>query len=159
MLKLSKKAEYGLLVLHHLGELDAGSKATVAEIADIQGVPRGLLAKVMQTLKRAGVLSSTKGVTGGYSLARPLNQIYFLEVVRLFEEYVGISRCSDPGPVPCDRVDCCALVTPMMTLNAYVMGHLQLLTMDAFLARTPERGARRSSGTHVATSELRIDPA
>ncbi len=159
MFKLSKKAEYGLLVLHHLGGLGPGAKATVGEIADAQSVPRVLLAKVTQTLKRAGLLTSTKGATGGYSLARPLENIYFLEVVRLFEEYVGMSRCADPGPVPCERVGCCALVTPMMTLNAYVMRQLQMLTMDAFLAETPEVASRPPLNRAVSTSELRIDPA
>ncbi len=159
MLKLSKKTEYGLLVLHHLDLLGPGCKATVSEIADAQSVPRVLLAKVTQTLKRAGLLTSTKGVTGGYALARPLHEIYFLEVVRLFEEYVGMSQCADSGPITCERVDCCALASPMVVLNAYVMRQLQMLTMDAFLARTPEVACVPPVGATVRTSELRIDPA
>ena len=149
MLKLSKKSEYALLVLHHLGTLEPGEKATVAEISEAQSAPKELLAKIMQALKRSDVLVSTKGVAGGYALARPLDAIGFLDAVRPFEEYVGLSKCSDPGPRICDRADCCALTGPMVALNAHIMRQLQTLTVDDFLAMrapptTPKAALKRS---------------
>lgn len=137
MLKLSKKAEYALLVVYHLGRLPPGSKATVAEIAEAQDAPRVLLAKVMQGLKRAGVLASTKGVAGGYALQRPVEEIFFLEVIRPFEEYMALSRCSDPNVTPCDRAGHCALNDPMNTLNDFVMRQLQPVTIAAFMQMQP----------------------
>ena len=157
MLKLSRKAEYALLVLHHLGGLEAGDKATVNEIADAQGAPRVLLAKVMQLLKREGLLLSTKGVAGGYALAQPLNMVSFLDAIRPFEEYVGLSKCSDAGPRVCDRADRCALTRPMVTLNAHIMRQLQNLTVDDFLAMRPPAGPaqamRRRAPATIAAAE------
>ena len=147
MLKLSKKSEYALLVLHHLGGLDCGDKATVSEISEAQAAPKELLAKIMQLLKRSGLLVSTKGVAGGYALARPLDAIGFLEAVRPFEGYVGLSKCSDPGPQICERADCCALTGPMVALNAHIMRQLQTLTVDDFLAmRAPPSSPRAING-------------
>lgn len=157
MLKLSKKSEYALLALHHLGGLDVGGKATVGEIAEAQSAPKELLAKIMQVLKRDGLLGSIKGVSGGYMLTRPLGTVSFLDAVRPFEEYVGLSKCSDPGPRICERADCCALTGPMVALNAHIMRQLRTLTVEDFLAMRapspPPVAARDRSRRSVATAK------
>ncbi len=69
MLKLTKKADYGLIALKHLGASSRGS-ASAKEIADAYGIPLPLLSKVLQKLARAGFLRSEHGTNGGYRLAR-----------------------------------------------------------------------------------------
>ena len=69
MLKLTKKADYGLIALKHLAVNSPGS-ASAKEIADTYGVPLPLLSKILQKLAKAGFLRSEHGTNGGYKLAR-----------------------------------------------------------------------------------------
>ena len=78
MLRLTKKADYGLMALKYLAEQPAAwaSRSTcrarcAKDIAEAYHIPPPLLAKILQTLARAGMLVSHAGTNGGYALARP----------------------------------------------------------------------------------------
>ena len=71
MLKLTKKADYGLIALKHLAVADGNGTASAKEIADAYGIPLPLLAKILQKLTKTGLLTSVAGTNGGYKLARP----------------------------------------------------------------------------------------
>lgn len=132
MLRLSKKSEYALMATLHLGQLPEGGRAAVTVIAAARSLPRGLLAKVMQDLKRAGLVTSTKGVSGGYQLARPLAEILFLDVVRPFEENMALVDCLHAEQAPCARFEQCTIRDPMATLNQWFLGQLRGLSMAQF---------------------------
>lgn len=134
MLKLSRKSEYALMAVRLIAAQPGGRLVNVAAIADAERLPRQLLAKVMQDLKRAGIVVSTKGAAGGYSMSSALDKLRFLEVIAPFEEQLGLVDCVASPAVLCERSDCCSLRDPMMTLNAYVMQQLGRLTMAEFLA-------------------------
>ena len=68
MLKLSRKADYGLISLKHMATKK--SSASAREIAAAYGIPLPLLAKVLQKLARTGFLQSENGANGGYRLRR-----------------------------------------------------------------------------------------
>ena len=86
MLKLTKKADYGLIALRHLAvaKAHAGSRpsASAKDIADSYGIPLPLLSKVLQKLARGGLLISVQGTNGGYRLAREASNISALEAIR-----------------------------------------------------------------------------
>jgi len=132
MFKVSRKSEYALIALQHMIRAPGDGLVSVSEVASAQRIPRDILAKVLQGLKRAGVLIAVKGVGGGYRLARPPEQIHFLDVVRPFEEQIAVVCCQD-GQIGCDRDENdCTLRGPMQVLNAYVMRQFEGLTMDLF---------------------------
>lgn len=130
MFKVSRKSEYALLAVQHMIRAPGDGLVSVAELAVAQRIPRDLLAKVLQGLKRAGILTAAKGVGGGYRLARPAEQIHFLDVVRPFEEQLGFVYCQGGRGDVCDRHEDCALRDPMVALSVYMLRQLEGLTMD-----------------------------
>ncbi len=153
MLRLSKKSEYALMATLHLAELQSDERAAVTAIAEARSLPRGLLAKVMQELKRAGLVRSSKGVTGGYQLSRPMEQLLFLDVVRPFEENMALVDCLNQNRQNCDRYDCCTLRDPMATLNNWFLGKLKNLAMEEFRRLgIPESNHRTFTAPQLATS-------
>mgnify|MGYP001210628041 CR=1 FL=1 len=76
MLKLTKKADYGLIALRHLtvaaAKAHGGSRtsASAKDIAEAYRIPLPLLSKVLQKLARGGLLISEQGTNGGYRLSR-----------------------------------------------------------------------------------------
>lgn len=141
MLKLSRKSEYALMALQYLSVQPDGRRVAVPTLAEERDLPKDLLAKVMQHLKRAGLVRSVQGVSGGYELARPLAQITFLEAIGPFEEALGLVQCVDAQSDGCERSDCCALHDPMEALNRWLMSQLATLTLAEFIAAKPPTAA------------------
>jgi Rrf2 family protein len=70
MLKLTKKADYGLMAMKHLAERAPKGSCSAKDVAEAYGIPQEALAKILQRLAKAGLLRSQHGINGGYTLAR-----------------------------------------------------------------------------------------
>ena len=69
-MRLSAKTEYACLALLQLAtEYDSGRPLQVRRMSADQGIPEGFLVQILQQLKRTGLVTSTRGPTGGYRLA------------------------------------------------------------------------------------------
>ncbi len=137
MWKLSRKSEYALMVVQRLGALGPSEQLPASVLADDGDLPRDLTAKILQELRQAGIVQSSRGVAGGYRLVRPLDSVAFLDVVRPFEEHLGLADCVD-GDGGCKRAEGCTLQGPVARLNHWLMGHLRGLSMAEFVG--PGRG-------------------
>jgi Rrf2 family protein len=104
MLRLTKKADYGLMALKYLAEQSALTPASPArsakDIAEAYHIPPQLLAKILQTLARAGLLVSHAGSTGGYALARPALEVTAFEVIRAIDGAHSSSPVASPFTEP-----------------------------------------------------------
>lgn len=129
MIRLSKKSEYALLALSYL-RTRTQSPVSATDIAAHYRIPQALLAKVMQSLKRAGLVTSSKGAGGGYSLQVNLRNVTFLQFVGVFEETTDLVQClSEPQPI-CHQLDCCAIRDPIASLNGLIQKQLSALTLE-----------------------------
>jgi Rrf2 family protein len=91
MLKLTKKADYGLISLKHLAM--KRESASAKEISDAYGIPLPLLSKVLQKLARSGFLQSVHGTNGGYRLRQDASKITALQVIRAIDGPVFLTSC------------------------------------------------------------------
>lgn len=134
MLKLTKKADYGLIALRHLASIP-GSTASAKDIADTYHLPVPLLAKVLQHLTRAGILQSLPGTNGGYKLARDASRISALEVVRAIDGPVILTHCfTEHGT--CDQSDSCTVREPLRRVHEAILELLNRFTITD-LAESP----------------------
>src|SRR5256885_1532673 len=123
MLKLSKKADYALIAVKHLARQQAQRACSAHEIAEEYGISATLMAKVLQTLARHGVITARYGAGGGYQLAKEPEQVSALEVISAIEGPVLITSCvTSHGP--CDAMDRCSVREPLQRVNDSI---LQLL--------------------------------
>ena len=103
----STRAEYGVRVMAHLArKADAGLPVSLSAIAEAEGLPLAYLEHLVARLRRAELVESRRGAHGGYSLARPAEQITMAEVVRALEGQIAPIECitSDPdGTLVCAR--------------------------------------------------------
>ena len=93
MLRLTKKADYGLMALKYLAEQAGGGAQSAKDIAEAYHIPPQLLAKILQTLAKAGLLVSHAGTNGGYALARPAAEISAFEAIRAIDGPLFITSC------------------------------------------------------------------
>ena len=127
MLRLTKKADYGLMALKYLAEqADLAEKAgadlhltgarSAKDIAEAYHIPPQLLAKILQTLARAGILVSHAGTNGGYALARPAATISTFEVIRAIDGPLFITSCITIHGT-CDLHGTCTIKEPLRKVN------------------------------------------
>jgi Rrf2 family protein len=89
-MKLSTQEEYGLRCLLQIARAGEGASLTIAEMSEREGISSPNVAKIMRILRRAGLVTSTRGKSGGYTLARPAHEVRALDVLaalggRLFD--------------------------------------------------------------------------
>ena len=116
MLRLTKKADYGLMALKYLAEQTDGSAHSAKDIAEAYHIPPQLLAKILQTLARAGLLVSHAGTYGGYALARPAREISAFEVIRAIDGPLFITSCITIHGA-CDLAGHCTIKEPLRKVN------------------------------------------
>jgi len=122
MLRLTKKADYALMALKYLAEQPGNSSGPDAnaqsakDIAQAYHIPPPLLAKILQTLARAGLLVSHAGTNGGYALARPADKISAFEVIRAIDGPLFITSCITIHGT-CDLAGHCTIKEPLRKVN------------------------------------------
>jgi Rrf2 family protein len=141
VLKLTKKADYGLIALRHLASSPQATAST-RDIADAYHLPVPLLAKVLQLLTRAGILRSIAGTNGGYRLARDPKKISALEVVRAIDGPVILTHCfTEHGT--CDQSENCTVREPLRRVHEAILELLNRFTITD-LAESPVAGLNQS---------------
>jgi len=85
MMKLSKKADYGLIALKHLAIHNGHGSCSASDIAEVYKMSTPLMAKVLQKLAKAGLVDARHGSSGGYTLARDASMISALDVIRAID--------------------------------------------------------------------------
>lgn len=93
-MKTSRKTDYAVHALIILAR-NKTEELSVKELADIENVSSSYLAKVMQKLSAAGIVSSVEGKKGGYTLAGDAENINLAQIIRLFEATDNVFDCVD----------------------------------------------------------------
>lgn len=89
VLSITTKSPYALTALTELGRTGGDAPVPIGEIARRRDIPVQFLEQLFATLRRAGVLSSQRGVKGGYRFARDPSAVTALEVVELLDGPLG----------------------------------------------------------------------
>ena len=95
-MKLSAKTEYGSLAMLHLAEnYPTGEPVQIRKVAADHDIPWRFLVQILLELKRAGLVTSTRGAAGGYRLARTPDAISLGEVIEALD---GKDDKNEPPP-------------------------------------------------------------
>jgi len=147
MLRLTKKADYGLMAVKFLAERPDTPSLSAKDIAEAYGIPSQLLAKILQRLTKAGLLRSHAGTNGGYALSRSPESITAFEVIGAIDGPLFITSCAT-GPRACDLTDSCTIKEPLRKVNESIADVLKALRVSDLCE--PE-DSRRYHGKHVET--------
>lgn len=124
MLRISKLTDYGTLILTHMAR-DPARVFSAAGLADALGLGVPTVSKVLKTLGRGALVTSQRGAQGGYSLARPPQQISVAEIIDALEEHpFGLTECSASSGL-CNMEDGCRIRDNWLRINKVVRHALQ----------------------------------
>jgi Rrf2 family protein len=129
MLKLTKKADYGLMALKYLAEHPETPALSAKDVADAYGIPAQLLAKILQQLTKSGLLRSHAGMNGGYALAREAREISAYEVILAIDGPFFITSCTK-GKMGCELTPSCTIKEPLARVNETIVGVLKSISIQ-----------------------------
>ena len=143
-MKLPESTEWVLHATASLAQLDPGSAASAAQLAEHYGLPAAYLAKQLQALVRAGVLAAITGPRGGFRLARPADQISMLQVVEAVDGGSSFYTCNEirqkgrAAAPPQQCREACGLAARMAEAEAAWRQSLRAVTIADIVASLPQ---------------------
>ena len=136
MLRISKLTDYGTVLLAHLAR-NPDEVCSAADIAARTGISLPTASKLLKSLARNGLVTSTRGANGGYQLARPAHEISAASVIDALEGPVSITECS-ASDSHCDYEDVCNVGNAWQNINVAIRRALEDVNLiDLTRTNTP----------------------
>ena len=109
-MKISTRTEYGIRFLVTLARSDTDACLSLTEIARREKMPHAYLEQLVRDLRRAGLVTATRGQTGGYALGRDASAITMSDAVRALEGPLLEMPCAGSSDLEhCDRPQPCSV--------------------------------------------------
>lgn len=130
-MKISAQEEYGLRCLVQLANLPEGESLTLPQIAEREGISTANAGKLMWLLNKADFVQSTRGTKGGYSLARPADEIKLNEIIKVLDADVVDKHCESYTGVldTCVHKGDCGIRPVIVGLHEIVENALSRITL------------------------------
>jgi Rrf2 family protein len=148
MLRLTKKADYGLMALKYLAEHPEVPSQSAKDISQAYGIPPQLLAKILQRLTKVGLLRSHAGINGGYSLSRDAATITAFEVIYAIDGPLFITSCgADTGSSR--SCESCTIKEPLSRVNDSISDVLKAIRIADLVDAIPFDRRIHMNGGHA----------
>ena len=99
-MRLTHLADYAVVIMTAAARREAGARLSASELAQETGVPLPTTQKLMGRLAAEGLLTSARGMSGGFALARPAAKITLADIVEAVEGPIAMTVCAE------GRTDC-----------------------------------------------------
>jgi Rrf2 family protein len=137
-MRLSRRSEYGLRALIDLVRNEGGRPIPLAELAQRNNLPPKFLEQIMATLKHAGIVRTTLGARGGYSVGESPGRVSVGRVIRLLDGALAPLPCVSLrfyGRCSCMDEATCALRDVMLDVRDNILAVLDRETLSELAAR------------------------
>jgi Rrf2 family iron-sulfur cluster assembly transcriptional regulator len=145
-MEITRQADYAIRSMIYLAELPlSDGRVSTATISEAQGVPLPFLTKVISRLATAGLVTTSRGMGGGVSLARPPEEITLLQVVEAVDGPIILNHCLLRSGT-CEREPYCAAHDVWAEVQTHFVQELNAVTMQELARRQAEKRESRGNG-------------
>ncbi|MEE8410306.1 MAG: SUF system Fe-S cluster assembly regulator [Myxococcota bacterium] len=147
MIRVSKLADYGIVLMTYAARQPYGMLHTARELARASELPLPTVSKVLKALARGGLLVSQRGTHGGYSLAHTSDAISVADIITAVDGPVSLTQCTELPRSPCDFESVCPVRTNWALINRTVLAAMEKLSLADMAGplTTVRAGKRRSN--------------
>ncbi len=138
-MKVNTKVRYGLRAILQIAEGYGGDPVPISAISQSQEISGKYLEQVVGTLRKANLISSRKGVKGGYSLVEPPEEINLWQVINALDSHTTLVECV-LDPELCDRSSDCLTRSIWSLLSARMQEFWASFTLADLLTTMHETG-------------------
>ena len=126
MLKLSKKTDYAIILLTHLG--DVNIPVSAYNIAKKYQLPYPMVANILKLLVSSGLIKSARGKNGGYVLARPAERIVLSDIIKVTDNPFTLVECAHDEEL-CKVQKCCPTKRTLIALHNKIQQFIEETTL------------------------------
>jgi FeS assembly SUF system regulator len=138
MLRISKIADYGVVLGTRLAALAHDDLRSVRDLARDTGIPQPTISKILKQLVRRGVVDSARGARGGYRLARRAEDVTVAEIIAALEGPIGVTECgSHEGHDDCELSTRCVVRGNWQRINEAITRALAGITLAEMAQPAP----------------------
>ena len=141
---LRRNTDYALLAMVHLAAHWKQGPASVRKLASQENISYPLVRKLMQKLCNCGLVESSMGSKGGFSLSRQPSEINLLEIIETIQGPLRLNRCL-LGRDICYRQKGCPISPKLVKLQKYMKDYLHGITLEDL---SPERETSKEKETN-----------
>jgi len=132
-MKVSKKSYYGLRAVLALAQTE--KPLSIHVLAEMEHLPETYLEKILQSLRKAHLVTAQKGVTGGYALSRPAEEINVWEILRELDPPMKTFSSPLKGTLPCLQVSHCQTNEVWRTLEEKIEETLSNISLASLVPK------------------------
>lgn len=129
MLKLSRMIDYGVVILSQMTNQRDGL-TTAPELAEATGLPAPMVSKVLKSLARSDLVTSHRGVRGGYTLSRGPQDISVAAIVEALEGPVALTACVEASDSHCRVESLCPIRGGWEKVNDAIRDALEAVSLS-----------------------------
>ncbi|KZD02829.1 SUF system Fe-S cluster assembly regulator [Oceanibaculum pacificum] len=131
MIRLNRLTDYAIVLLGQLAQGD--ESRTAGQLAQDTGVPLPTVSKVLKMLANGKVITSQRGVLGGYALTRDADQITVAEIIAAMEGPIALTACVDGASGGCEVETLCPMRGNWDKVNRAIRDALTAVTLQEML--------------------------
>ncbi|MEO6093265.1 MAG: SUF system Fe-S cluster assembly regulator [Novosphingobium sp.] len=136
-MRISNMADYAVVIMTAAARHCGKDRLCSATLAAGTGLPAPTVQKLVSRLSAAGLLRSTRGVGGGFKLARPAAAITLADIVEAVEGPIAVTACVEQGRHDCTLEDVCGLRPHWPAVNDALRGALAGVPLTHFVEVAP----------------------
>lgn len=136
-MELNTKGRYAVMATADLAKFGDGGSVPLSAIANRQSLPVAYLEQIFAQLRKANLVVSERGRSGGYRLARPADQISIAEIMSAVEEETKLTRCDGLTAVGCVKDERCITHRLWYALGQHIEGFLTQVSLHDVANGTP----------------------
>jgi FeS assembly SUF system regulator len=149
MIRLGKLTDYGVLLMCQMARSPLSKWHTARELATDCHLPMPTVGKLMRALLRSGLLTSHRGIKGGYVLARSPELIPLTDIITALEGPFALTECSSEAADVCDLESCCPVRDNQRIISQTIRQALDRVMLSDLTRPLRLTGIRSSNGSFV----------
>ena len=153
-MRLSHLADYAVVLMTAAARRPAGARLSATELSADTGVPLPTAQKLMGQLAGCGLLTSVRGASGGFALAREAGEFSLADIVEAVEGPIALTMCSDSNNHECALDGHCRVKPHMGVVGNAVRGALGAVSLENLA--TPALPLSLSKGERSHFDELNV---
>ncbi|MEZ5853813.1 MAG: Rrf2 family transcriptional regulator [Hyphomicrobiaceae bacterium] len=140
-MELNTRGRYAVMAMADIASRDSEAAIPLSQISERQQITVAYLEQLFQQLRRADLVESARGRSGGYRLSRPPCDITIAEILAAVEERTRMTRCLVPDGEPCLAGERCLTHSLWEALGDEIAAFLGRVTLKDVVAGLPRRRA------------------
>jgi FeS assembly SUF system regulator len=151
MIRFSKLTDYGLVLMTVIARDTTAAVHTARDLASVSHLPLPTVSKLLKQLMQSGLLTSHRGIKGGYGLAKESSEISVAEIVVAIEGPIALTECSTDVTGICDLERSCPIKANQRVISQVMRGALEKVALSDLVRPMQLTAIRDIQGRLVPT--------